>query len=357
MHQDYLESSEIDSESKAVLLSVIIAAYNVGLFLEDCISSVIGQIDPPMYEIVCVDDGSDDNVPSIVAEYATEYPNLFSYIRQENRGLYEARKTGLRGARGEYCVFLDGDDMLAPTALHSIAEYLSKKPVDIVSFLCCRNTKFCEDDFSRQLRVPQDYGEHPSIKSLRDLVLVEDTFNNAALKVIRKSCLRDLIAEKEQVRLNMAEDKLITAKALTNASSCGVLNEILYYYRESDASVTRGSFSLVRSEDLRYVYRKMLEYYSQWGSSVPVGKLHALFLRQMSLQASLLMGAPLKVGDKKRLVTEMVDNPEFKMAYCSEGLRYLGKVRKHMVVLMANRRVIALSTITHISSIITHRSN
>jgi glycosyltransferase involved in cell wall biosynthesis len=93
------------------LISVIIPCYNQSQFLGAAIDSVLNQT-YPCFEIIVIDDGSEDWTHSIVSHYSNVH-----YIRQENQGLSGARNTGLQASQGKYLVFLDADDRLLPNAL------------------------------------------------------------------------------------------------------------------------------------------------------------------------------------------------------------------------------------------------
>ena len=95
------------------LVSVVIPCYNQAHFLKEAIESVLKQ-SYPHYEIVVVDDGSTDET----SEVASGYEGV-RLIRQENRGLAEARNTGIKHSEGDYLVFLDADDRLLPEALEA----------------------------------------------------------------------------------------------------------------------------------------------------------------------------------------------------------------------------------------------
>ena len=90
--------------------SIIVPVYNVEKYLKNAIESVLQQA-YSNFELILVDDGSTDNCPEIIDEYASKDNRLIS-IHQKNSGLSAARNSGLRVARGEYIVFLDSDDML-----------------------------------------------------------------------------------------------------------------------------------------------------------------------------------------------------------------------------------------------------
>jgi len=103
------------------LVSVIVPCYNGAAFLEEALRSALAQSYGEV-EVVVVDDGSTDSS----AEIARRFP--VRYIRQENRGLSEARNTGIRESKGSYLVFLDADDRLKPRAIETGLGALALRP-------------------------------------------------------------------------------------------------------------------------------------------------------------------------------------------------------------------------------------
>jgi glycosyltransferase involved in cell wall biosynthesis len=101
-------------------VSVIIPVYNTELFLEDCLNSVLAQTFSD-FEIIAVDDGSTDNSAAIVEQFAAK-DNRIVIIHQENKGLSEARNTGIKAACGNWITFVDSDDMLAPRFLQKLLD-------------------------------------------------------------------------------------------------------------------------------------------------------------------------------------------------------------------------------------------
>jgi glycosyltransferase involved in cell wall biosynthesis len=104
------------------LISVIIPCYNQGHFLAEAIGSALDQSYANL-EIIVVDDGSTDDTAEVAGRYSQ-----VQCIKQENRGLAEARNRGLEASRGEYLVFLDADDRLAAGALRVGADALDSHP-------------------------------------------------------------------------------------------------------------------------------------------------------------------------------------------------------------------------------------
>lgn len=94
---------------KGLLLTVIVPAYNVEKYLEECLDSLINQTEID-HKAIIVNDGSTDRTGEIAKSYAEKYPHMFYYVEQENRGLGAARNIGMALADTPYITFLDSDD-------------------------------------------------------------------------------------------------------------------------------------------------------------------------------------------------------------------------------------------------------
>lgn len=93
------------------IISIIVPVYRVEKYLKRCIESLIAQ-SFDSYEIVLVDDGSDDNCPLICDEYSLHYSFIKTY-HKTNGGLSDARNYGLTKATGQYVTFVDSDDYVS----------------------------------------------------------------------------------------------------------------------------------------------------------------------------------------------------------------------------------------------------
>jgi glycosyltransferase involved in cell wall biosynthesis len=107
------------------LVSVVIAAYNMGQYIREAIDSVLAQ-DWPAVEVVLVDDGSTDETACALDAYADE-PRV-TVIRQANAGQTKAKNAGLRVARGEYVGFCDADNVWLPGKLRRQVPLLQANP-------------------------------------------------------------------------------------------------------------------------------------------------------------------------------------------------------------------------------------
>lgn len=115
------------------LVSIIIPVYKVEKYLCRCLDSVIGQTLKNI-EIICVDDGSPDNCPRILDEYA-DIDSRIKVIHQHNGGLSAARNAGLELATASYIGFVDSDDWIEPETYEVASQLmLDDDEIDCVSW-------------------------------------------------------------------------------------------------------------------------------------------------------------------------------------------------------------------------------
>lgn len=109
-------------------VSIVVPMFRGEQYLRACLSSLHHQTHENI-EVICVDDGSPDNCSVIAGEYAKN-DKRFVVVSQENKGLSEARNTGVRVATGDYVLFVDQDDALRREALEVLIKAIQiDKPI------------------------------------------------------------------------------------------------------------------------------------------------------------------------------------------------------------------------------------
>lgn len=106
------------------LLSIVIANYNYGRFLEEAIQSVLSQSCDD-YELIIVDGGSTDNSVEIIKKYEDE---IAWWVSEKDKGQSDAFNKGFAHAKGKFGCWLNADDILMPNAIRVVVDYIKKHP-------------------------------------------------------------------------------------------------------------------------------------------------------------------------------------------------------------------------------------
>lgn len=119
---DWIEQATLTTEP---LVSVVMPTYNRAAMLAPAIASVVGQTYPD-WELLVVDDGSDDETPEVLAELSAE-PRIRA-LRVEHGGVGAARNAGLAAAQGTLVAYLDDDNAMHPGWLRSVVWAFEQRP-------------------------------------------------------------------------------------------------------------------------------------------------------------------------------------------------------------------------------------
>jgi glycosyltransferase involved in cell wall biosynthesis len=108
------------------LFSVVIAVYNDWEPLEQCLRSLEQQSDRPEFEVIVVDDGSDEEAPASIRQWTRSYQ--LTIIRQIHSGIASARNRGIRNSRGSVLLFTDADCRLQTNCLAALDAVILDSP-------------------------------------------------------------------------------------------------------------------------------------------------------------------------------------------------------------------------------------
>lgn len=204
--------------------SIVTAVYNVELYLEECIQSVINQTIgfEENVQLILVNDGTPDNSEEICIKYRDLYPQNIIYIKKENGGVSSARNEGMKYVQGKYMNFLDSDDKLDEGALEVVYNFFEEVY-----------------DYTDVVSIPVEYFEAKSgghilnykYKKTRLINLLKEynypqLFTNSAFI---KSEYKEVMRFNENMRY--AEDAELINKILLNKATMGVVSGTCYWYR------------------------------------------------------------------------------------------------------------------------------
>ncbi len=113
--------------------SFIVPVYGVEAYLEKCVDSMLAQSCED-FEILLIDDESPDRCGEICEGYSARFPEKVRTYHQKNNGSGAARNYGMSLAKGEYFIFVDSDDYIAPNLLADLQEAMVKQPAQLYLF-------------------------------------------------------------------------------------------------------------------------------------------------------------------------------------------------------------------------------
>lgn len=231
-----------DCKSTETLLSIIMPMKNVERFLGQAIESVLDQTHT-CWELIIIDDGSIDMSVSIAKGYQGKAPERIQITQGEAKGAAAARRKGLTYCSGEIVIFLDADDyFIDPNAFGKISRVYTASNADIILF-----DAFQESKGGRCADYKMPTGTVPINEIRRICCTTFDERDNTmdlgytCLKAVKRKLFEEISSEQWErvLSLRTKEDRLLTLFLLDSARSIYCINEVFYFYRANDASLTR----------------------------------------------------------------------------------------------------------------------
>lgn len=208
--------------------SVIIPVYNLENHIIRTLDSLSNR--PENTEIIIVNDGSTDNSWTVIEEYISGHDvSDIQLLKEPNLGVSIARNTGIEAARGEYLIFVDGDDICS----RDIFERIDPKTEDKPDMVVCR---FGTDDGANIKESQPRFinSEYSGAEFCRTLLSGENRIRIGSF-AIRK----DLIIQKNlrfTEKCAICEDVEFIYKAVLSSNSIKTLNDMCYTYIKRDGS-------------------------------------------------------------------------------------------------------------------------
>ena len=224
--------------------------YNVEKYVERCIRSCAEQDIPSSdYEIIIINDGSEDTSLQIVERVAKEYSNC-TVISQDNKGLSAARNAGIKIACGKYYMFVDSDDWIAENCLFTIVRKLSDENPDCMAF--------CSAEVINGVAYRRQYYSNTYPISGVSFLKTEPP-HCVPFSIWKASFLKEYHLTFVQGIFH--EDSEFTPRAYYYARKVSFLNNIIYYVYHNPDSITR-SINPKKSFDLINVVCENLSAFS-----------------------------------------------------------------------------------------------
>ncbi len=226
-------------------VSVIVPVYNVELYVERCLKTLVNQTLKEI-EIIVVNDGSTDQSKEIVQKMLEQFSDKIVYLEKENGGLSDARNYGIPYAKGEYIAFLDSDDYVEKDMYQKMYELAKKENSDMVE---------CDFYWEYPDKQKEDIGEiYQGKKEMLQKVRVV-----AWNKLIKREIL-----EKEKITFPKGyryEDVEFTYKLIPYLEKVSFLKEPCVHYIQREGSISNSQNE--RTKEIFEVLEHVIKHYQE----------------------------------------------------------------------------------------------
>lgn len=272
------------------LFSIIVPIYNVEKYLSICIESIIKQSFKD-YELILVDDGSNDKCPMICDQYAKRY-SCIRVIHKHNGGLVSARKNGLSTSCGTYILNVDSDDLIPQNLLENLSDIIfNYNNPDVIAFDYQNLNESGEYTAVVENHIPEGLYDQNNTRLIKENYLynihLPNYYNTGSIIYsIWSKCIKRELLVRHQFNvpeiIRNGEDVAVVTPVLCDATSIYILRFVGYYYRTRENSMVHAFnpdeinnymvlFSYILSLDLDlpknniigYIFREVILQYSR----------------------------------------------------------------------------------------------
>ena len=261
------------------LVSVIIPVFNIEDYIAKCIESVIRQTYTNV-EIILIDDGSTDRSGEICKQYKGEDTRI-KYVYQENRGLVGARKTGLICAKGNYIVFVDGDDYVDEDYVEKLYGMLLDNDVDMV-----HSNYYVNNEIQKYIKQVHLYKKNDLNFEFRTALLRDNVFEWNLEKEIIECNLYGCIYRKEVIcdsymelpdYQQYGEDLLCLCNLIMRCQSMLFVPFAYYHYVTRDGSLDHPKNVMKALSNKTSLYNELEETFERYKIATALSEKCQLF--------------------------------------------------------------------------------
>ena len=216
------------------LISIVVPVYNVENYLRQCLDSISEQT-YKNFECILINDGSTDNSKQIAEEFLLD--SRFKLINQSNKGLSEARNTGISHIREEstFVAFVNSDDYIYPDFLETLIEHI-EDDVDIIEGMI--------EYFHDEIKVDNiSHNFEKQILTTKDDKLGKLALNEMRVSVFPKLFRKSLLTEDFFPEGWIFEDLAVVPELVSHSGKWIKLPKVIYGYRIRPNSITTKEFS------------------------------------------------------------------------------------------------------------------
>jgi glycosyltransferase involved in cell wall biosynthesis len=295
-----------------MILSIIIPVYNVEKVLSRCVESILNQTFK-YFELILVDDGSQDNSNNI-CDYYAKLDCRVRVIHKENGGASSARNSGLKVASGRYIQFVDADDYLEPNMCGVLINNIEINKSDLVICglrIISNNKKI----LLPSLKIPY-LNLHEGYKEFIELYS-KDLLNSPCNKLYKRDKINTTFVDD----LSLGEDLIFNLSYLKGVEAITCIPDILYnyVYDNSDSLTKKVRINII---DIMLLLDAQINdfYIYRFGWNNDIAKLYSFFIRDLfnALQR-VIIESDISKKNKLIIIKDVIYNERVKLSTANYG--------------------------------------
>jgi len=229
-------------------VSIIVPIYNVEMYIEKCLETLVNQTLRDI-EIILVNDGSKDGSAEIAKKYLEKYPEKIVYLEKENGGLSDSRNYGLPHAKGEYIAFLDSDDYVEENMYEEMYELAKKEDSDMVQ---------CNFYWEYPDKNKKKIGELKQYSNKKEMLV------KTRVEAWNKLIKREILVKNPEIKFPKGlryEDVEFTYKLIPYVEKVSILNKPFIHYIQRGNSISNTQNE--RTKEIFNVLDNVIKYYKE----------------------------------------------------------------------------------------------
>lgn len=235
------------------VVSIIVPVYGVERYLSKCIDSILNQTFSE-FELILVDDGSPDCCGIICDNYSL-LDNRVKVIHQKNKGVSNARNTGIKYAAGDYIAFIDSDDYLKDDYLESLFNSIKSSEADCVT--TGYNVISSDNQIKKVYKIENQLYCLTNEEEKYNFI-IEDIFQGCIdwsiwTKLFKSSIIKEYDIAFCETCSNFAEDLGFFLAYIIHCKKIFTSDYVGYFYCERNGSMMNKSKNVVKMNELNEV--------------------------------------------------------------------------------------------------------
>lgn len=242
-------------------ISVVIAIYNVGQYLEKCLNSVAGQTYTNL-EIICVDDGSTDNSGQICDDFV-ERDSRIVVIHKANGGECSARNVGIDRCTGDYISLIDGDDWLETDMYETLVDNITADDIDISACGYFEDEGNMSKPIANLLPAPE---KPMDVRGFLPYIYIRDQYRGVASYLPTRIIRRGIIVD-HHIRfddsMRVSYDQIFAAQCYMKARNIVYTSKHLYHYVQRKGSAMHDADRRLDGLGSCVAFQKIIDLYEK----------------------------------------------------------------------------------------------